>query len=52
MLRDYVVRAEPGSDDLLLGKAYFSIAGTRIAHTFFLIERYRPLTDPEVLASR
>jgi hypothetical protein len=54
ILRDYVVRAEPGSDDLLLGKAYFSIAGTRIAHTFFLIERYRPLADAdaEALARR
>lgn len=52
ILRDYVVRAEPGSDDLLLGKAYVSIAGTRIAHTFFLIERYRSLSDPEALARR
>jgi hypothetical protein len=52
IIRDYVVRAEQGSDDLLLGKAYFSIAGTRIAHTYFLIERYRPLTDPEALARR
>lgn len=52
LLRDYVVRAEPGSDDLLLGKAYFSIAGTRIARTFFLIERYRPLTDPQELSRR
>lgn len=52
ILRDYVVRAEAGSDDLLLGKAYVSIAGTRIAHTFFLIERYRPLSDPEALPRR
>jgi len=52
LLRDYVVRAEPGSDDLLLGKAYVSIAGSRITHTFFLIERYRPLPDPEKLAGR
>jgi hypothetical protein len=52
VLRDYVVRAVPGSDDLLIGKAYVSIAGTRIAHTFFLIERYRLLSDPEALARR
>jgi hypothetical protein len=43
LLRDYLVRVEPGSDDLLLGKAYFTVAGARIAHTFFLIERYRKL---------
>ena len=52
VLRDYVVRAEPGSDDLLLGKAYVTIAGARVAHTFFLIERYRPLSDAEALARR
>ena len=54
IISDYVVRVEPGSDDLLLGKAYFRIAGTRIAHAFFLIERYRPLTstDAEALARR
>jgi hypothetical protein len=52
VLRDYVVRVEPGSDDLLLGKAYVTIAGTRIAHTYFLIERYRPLSDTEALANR
>jgi hypothetical protein len=46
LLRDYVVRVEPGSDDLLIGKAYISVAGIRIAHIFFLIERYRPLPDP------
>ena len=52
VFRDYVVRAEPGSDDLLLGKAYVTVAGTRIAQTFFLIERYRPLSDAEALARR
>ena len=39
--------AWPGSDDLLLGKAYVSLAGTRISHTFLLIERYRPLSDSD-----
>jgi hypothetical protein len=52
VLRDYVVRAQPGSDDLLLGKAYVSVAGIRIAHTYFVIERYRPLADPGTLAER
>ena len=52
IIRDYVVRVEPGSDDLLLGKAYFVVAGTRLAHSFFLIERYRPLSDAAALAGR
>lgn len=52
VLRDHVVRVVPGSDDLLLGKAYCTVAGARIAHTFFVIERYRPLPDPEALARR
>jgi len=52
VLRDYVVRVEPGSDELLLGKAYFVIAGARLAHTYFLIERYRPLPDAAALAKR
>jgi len=43
ILRDYLVRVEPGSDELLLGKAFFVVAGTRLAHSYFLIERYRPL---------
>lgn len=38
-IRDYLVRVEPGSDDLLLGKAYFRI-GPAIVHTnFFVLER-------------
>jgi hypothetical protein len=52
MLRDYIVRVEPHSDDLLLGKAYFVIAGARLGHTYFLIERYRPLADTAALAKR
>jgi hypothetical protein len=52
VLRDHVVRVEPGSDELLLGKAYFVIAGARLAHTYFLIERYRPLADASALAER
>lgn len=52
ILRDYVVRVEPGSDDLLLGKAFFVVAEKRLAHSFFLIERYRPLSDAAALAAR
>jgi hypothetical protein len=52
LLRDYLVRVEPGSDELLLGKAYFLVAGVRLAHTYFLIECYRPLADAEALAQR
>ena len=52
ILRDYIVRVEPHSDDLLLGKAYFVIAGARLGHTYFLIERYRPLADTAALAKR
>ena len=52
ILRDYLVRVEPGSDELLLGKAYFVVAGTRLAHAYFLIERYRRLADATALAER
>ena len=52
ILRDYLVRTEPGSDDLLVGKAYFVVAGARLASSFFLIERYRPLPDAAALARR
>ena len=46
------MRVEPGSDELLLGKAFFVVAGKRLAHSYFLIERYRPLTDGTALANR
>ena len=52
ILRDYLVRVEPGSDELLLGKACFVVAGTTLAHSYFIIERYRPLTDASALARR
>lgn len=42
LLRDYVVRADRGSDELLLGKAYFEIGPARIPVGFFLLERRRP----------
>lgn len=52
ILRDYLVRIEPGSDDLLLGRAFFVLAGRPVADSYFLIERYRPLTDAAELAQR
>jgi hypothetical protein len=42
-IRDYLVRIEPGSDDLLLGKAYFGAAQALLASSYFLIERSQPL---------
>jgi len=44
ILRDYLVRVEPSSDELLLGKAFFVVAGKRLASSYFLIERYRPMS--------
>jgi hypothetical protein len=51
-LRVGLVRVEPGSEELLLGKAFFVVAGTTLAHSYFLIERYRPLADAAALANR
>ena len=52
ILRDYLVRPDPGNDDLLLGKAFFVVAGARLAHSYFIIERSRPLPDAAALARR
>jgi hypothetical protein len=52
ILRDYLVRVEPASDELLLGKALFVVAGTTLANSYFLVERYRPLTDATTLSKR
>ena len=38
-LRDYVVRVAPGSDDLLLGRAFLAIGRQRIPVGWFAIER-------------
>jgi len=46
LLRDYLVRCVPGSDDLLLGKAYLALGPLRIPATFFLLEKRRPLPGP------
>lgn len=41
-LRDYLVRVAPGSDDLLLGKAFMAVGRPRVSVGYFLLERYRP----------
>ena len=48
-LRDYLVRCVPGSDDLLLGKAYMAFGPARVPASFFMLERYRPLSGPIAL---
>jgi len=40
-LRDYLVRVAPGSDDLLLGKAFMAVGRPRVPVGYFLLERYR-----------
>jgi hypothetical protein len=44
ILRDYLVRVNPGSDDLLLGCAYVATGPlrVRVPHAFFVLERHRP----------
>ena len=41
MLRDYLVRAAPGADDVLLGKAYLALGRRRVALGYFVLERFR-----------
>jgi hypothetical protein len=42
-LRDYVVRVERGSDELLLGKAYYAAGPARVNLTsYFVLERNKP----------
>lgn len=52
ILRDYLVRVHPDTDDLLLGKAFFVVAQKALASSYFVIERYRPLPDASRLAAR
>jgi hypothetical protein len=51
-LRDFLVRVRGDSDDLLIGKAYVTVAGARVSHSYFLIERFRELTDADELGKR
>jgi hypothetical protein len=42
-LRDYIVRVERGSDELLLGKAYYAAGPARVNLTsYFVLERNKP----------
>jgi len=41
LLRDYLVRVEPGNDDLLLGAATGALGPLRLPTNFFLLERFR-----------
>ena len=45
LLRDYVVRVNRGSDELLLGKAYAVIGPGRLPLGFFVLERRRGEDD-------
>ena len=38
-IRDYLVRVEPDSDDLLLGRAFVALGPFRISATYFVLER-------------
>lgn len=38
-IRDYLVRVEPGRDDLLLGKAYVRLGPLKVHTNFFVLER-------------
>jgi hypothetical protein len=41
-LRDYIVRVNPGSDDLLLGTAFYALGPARVWVGYFILERHRP----------
>ena len=42
-IRDYLVRVEPGSDDLLLGRAFLALGPFRPSATYFVLERLGPI---------
>ena len=44
-LRDYLVRVAPGSDDLLLGKAFIAVGRPRVPVGYFLLQRYRRVDE-------
>jgi hypothetical protein len=46
------VRVEPAPTNCSSAKHFFVVAGTTLAHSYFLIERYRPLADAAALANR
>lgn len=44
-LRDYLVRVVPGSDDLLLGRAFLAVGRVRVPVGYFALECMGPSTD-------
>lgn len=48
-LRDYLVRVERHSDDLLLGKAFLALGPLRLPIGYFLIERFRRAKTPAAM---
>jgi hypothetical protein len=47
-LRDYLVRCMPGSEDLLVGKAYMALGPLRLPASFFILQRRRPMPDEDM----
>ncbi len=45
-IRDYLVRVDPTSDDVLLGKAYLALARRRVFSNFFVLVRRGALGSP------
>lgn len=45
-LRDVLVRVEPGSDDVLLGRAYLALGARRLPVGWFVLEHLGP-ADPD-----
>lgn len=41
VLKDYLVQVNPGSSDLLLGRAYLTLGPARVFSNFFILERDR-----------
>lgn len=41
-LRDYLVRAYPGRDDILLGQAHYALGPARVKTNYFVLEKYQP----------
>jgi len=52
IIRDFLVRVEPGSDELLLGKAYLALGPARVFSNFFLLQRLGPVADPPTTPPR
>lgn len=40
VIRDYLVRVDPGNPDLFLGKAYLAIGPLRVFSNYFVLDRY------------